>query len=258
LGDATKIVRYLSDCEKEYRAVMKLGEETDTQDLTGHIIQQVVVPEYSQADITCIFDQFRGDIEQIPPMYSARRVQGKRLYKLARQGKTVAREAQRVHILSLDILDSPLPFIQFRVVCSKGTYIRTLAHDIGKAFGCGAHLTELERTRIGAFQLADAYRLDRLSEHISLQTTLTPLDRALAFFPEVILSEAQSQRLIHGAYIDEPLTPNTGADNQREPETQMVRVYDTSGTFIALAQKTFSQQKDGLHRQFRPVRVFAK
>ena len=223
LGDATKIVRYLSDCEKEYLAVMKVGEETDTQDLTGQIVRQTPVPDLSHADITRVFAQFHGDLLQTPPMYSARRVQGKRLYELARQGKTVERQAQPVHIARLTILDISLPFIRFQVVCSKGTYVRTLAHDIGKILECGAHLTELERTRIGEFRLADAYLLEHLSERKHVPGTLIPLDKSLSFFPEVILQEAESKQLMHGVQIYERITSDTIAEKRPEAETHMVR-----------------------------------
>jgi len=258
LGDATKISRYLSNCEKEYLAVMKVGEETGTQDVTGQIVQRVPVPDFSQTDIAGVFSQFQGDIAQTPPMYSARRVQGKRLYELARQGKVVERQAQRVHIERLHILDISLPFIHFQVVCSKGTYIRTLAHDMGKTLGCGAHLTQLQRTRIGEFRLADACHLEQLSAQALAPGVLIPLDKALSFFPEAILDDAASTRLAHGVQIYERATSGSIAGKQPEPEAQLVRVYDSSGTFIALAQRTLIQQEDGVYQQFRPVRVFAR
>ena len=138
LDEATRLSEYLLNAEKEYAAVVKLGEVTDTQDRTGRVLETCPVPDLAEAELRAAMTGFIGEIAQTPPMFSARKVQGRRLYKLARKGKTVERAAQAVNIAALDLLAVELPFLRLRVVCSKGTYIRTLAHDLGAALGCGA------------------------------------------------------------------------------------------------------------------------
>jgi tRNA pseudouridine55 synthase len=202
LGEATRIVEYLVDLDKEYVAVMKLGESTDTQDCTGRVLERKTLPTFLQDGsafdvigdrVRGTFARFVGDISQIPPMFSARKVQGKRLYEFARQGETVERPARNVRVSELELLEIIPPYIRFRVVCSKGTYVRTLAHDIGETLGCGAHLSALERTRIGQFSIKEAFSLDQLAQltrQSDKQHVLIPLDRALAFLPAMEIGEA--------------------------------------------------------------------
>jgi tRNA pseudouridine55 synthase len=263
LDEATRIVDYLVNRDKEYVTVMKLGESTDTQDCTGRVLEKREVPAFSNEDIADVFARFVGDLSQIPPMFSARKVQGKRLYEFAREGQTVARTARSVRIETLEILEVRLPFIRFRVVCSKGTYIRTLAHDIGALLGCGAYLSALERTRIGQFFLKDAVALEQLAHIVQYSDktrVLIPLDAALAFLPAIEVSEAASRLLVHGTQISltaENFTSLGDGDNRREAD-QEIRVYNSRGKFIALARQTFTGTPTSPQWMVQPLKVFAK
>ncbi|MDD2903312.1 MAG: tRNA pseudouridine(55) synthase TruB, partial [Syntrophales bacterium] len=159
IGEATKLVPFLMPEPKTYRAQVKLGEETDTQDLTGQVVarsEELPAP----AQVYEAAAGFVGEIEQVPPMYSALRHQGKRLYQLARRGETVEVKPRKVTIYSLEVLEVDLPRVRLQVRCSPGTYIRTLAADLGQALGCGAHLAALRRLAVGPFKVAEALALE--------------------------------------------------------------------------------------------------
>jgi tRNA pseudouridine55 synthase len=162
LGKGTKIQDLLMSEDKEYVGTLKLGEVTDSQDADGEIISSHPVPELSDADLDAAFAKYDGDFYQTPPMVSAIKKDGVALYKLARQGKTVEREPRFVHIYAHQILGTRLPEVDFRVVCSKGFYVRTYAHDIGHDLGCGAHLNALRRTKSGRFDVDMSFTADRL------------------------------------------------------------------------------------------------
>jgi tRNA pseudouridine55 synthase len=162
LERATKLQDRLMSDDKTYEGTMLLGVSTDSQDADGQVIAEKPVPPLTGEDIERVFAKFRGDIQQVPPMVSAVKHQGTPLYKLARKGKTVEREPRLIHIYNLAVLALELPRIQFRVACTKGTYVRTLCSDIGDALGCGAHLFELRRTRSGKFDAKDAHSLDEI------------------------------------------------------------------------------------------------
>jgi tRNA pseudouridine55 synthase len=159
---ATKLQDRLMSEDKTYEGAMLLGISTDSQDADGAVIAEKPVPPLTAEDIETVFAKFRGDIQQVPPMVSAVKYQGTPLYKLARKGKTVEREARLVHIYDLRVLGLALPRITFRAVCTKGTYVRTLCSDMGDLLGCGAHLCELRRTRSGKFGVNDAHTLDEI------------------------------------------------------------------------------------------------
>ncbi len=164
LGKATKTVKFLINDDKEYEAIMVLGISTDSQDASGRVLEKVNELKVSEAKVREVMEKFQGEIEQIPPMVSAVHYQGKRLYQLARQGKVVKRAPRKVKIFSLKILEIELPRVKFHVVCSKGTYIRTLCADIGEALSCGAHQMELIRIRSGSFHIRDSITLEELRE----------------------------------------------------------------------------------------------
>ena len=153
IGRGTKIQDLLMSEDKEYTGTMTLGATTNTQDAEGEIVEQKPVPDFTKEDITAAFDQFRGDFYQTPPMVSAVKIDGVPLYKLARQGKEVEREPRFVRVYNYELTRVEMPQVDFRVVCSKGFYVRTYAHDIGQKLGCGAHLSALRRTRSGHFTL---------------------------------------------------------------------------------------------------------
>lgn len=166
---ATKKVPQLMELEKEYVASIKLGTETDTDDLTGKPVARHEVPDISISRLQDVLQSYIGEIDQIPPMYSALKKQGQRLYELARRGQTVEREPRRVRIKELELLRFEKDVLDIRVVCSRGTYIRALARDIGRDLGCGGHLQALVRTRIGDYHLDDAWELPALVEEIKSQ-----------------------------------------------------------------------------------------
>ncbi|RMF63208.1 MAG: tRNA pseudouridine(55) synthase TruB [Calditrichaeota bacterium] len=171
-GRATKRVSALMGLDKEYVACLELGKETDTFDVTGKIVRRGDPGDVTAEKLQRVCADFRGEIEQIPPMFSAVKVGGKRLYKLARKGQVVERRPRRVVVHELELLHFENPFATIRVVCSKGTYIRTLAHDIGRRLGCGAYLKSLTRTRVGSFRLENALTVEELAEQAKNRSVL--------------------------------------------------------------------------------------
>jgi tRNA pseudouridine55 synthase len=164
IGRGTKVQDLLMSEDKEYVGTLTLGVSTSTQDRQGKVIETKPVPELSEAEIRAVFDKFRGDFYQTPPMVSAKKHGGVPLYKLARQGKVVEREPRFVHVYRYSIDRIALPDVDFSVLCSKGFYVRTYAHDIGEALGCGAHLKSLRRTKSGRFDVADAITVNQIKE----------------------------------------------------------------------------------------------
>jgi len=258
--------------EKEYVAVMKLGEATDTQDCTGQILETRPLPDFLQAGHTRevgvdklrdMFARFVGEISQITPMFSARKVQGKRLYNFARQGETVARAARKVNIRELELLEVTPPYIRFRVVCSKGTYIRTLAHDMGELLGCGAHLSALERTRIGRFTIQEAWTLDQLAQMTQpadQERAVIPLERVIDFLPAIAVHDTAATLLLNGTPITLPPEDMHILTEYSEPqgENQVWRVYNPAGTCIALVRGTRNDRQPTLRWKLQPFKFFVK
>ena len=163
LGKATKLSRYLVGCDKSYRGMICLGVTTDTLDAVGEVLEEKPV-DVTQDQVEAVLEKFRGDIKQVPPMYSAKKIDGKKLYELARQGVEVEREAKDVRIDELKLISFDGTNIEVDVTCTSGTYIRVLALDIGEALGCGGHLSALRRTRVGNFDLSSAITIDDLAD----------------------------------------------------------------------------------------------
>ena len=163
-GLATKRVSKLMELEKVYEGTIELGKSTETDDAEGKVLKHVRVPTFSQEDLVPILKKFEGEVEQVPPMYSALKKDGQRLYRLARRGEVVPREPRRVRIYELELLEWQRPFLRVRVRCSKGTYIRALARDMGEQLGTGGYLKTLRRTRVGRYCVEDAYSLEALRE----------------------------------------------------------------------------------------------
>ena len=181
VGKATKVSQYLISLDKFYEGVIKLGEETDSHDSEGNIMAEISVPDLSEEQILEFMNEFVGDQYQTPPMFSAKKIKGVPLYKLARKGKVVEREARFIRVSSMKLLKFEPPFLSFSIHCSKGAYVRTIAHDMGGKIGCGAHLTELRRTAIDKFLLADAVSLEDF-ENFSvreIQRSLLPVYQAI-------------------------------------------------------------------------------
>lgn len=201
-GEATKFSADLLDADKTYQTVVHLGVTTNTGDTEGEMIATHEV-SVNEQDIHAVLGKFRGDILQVPPMYSALKRDGKPLYEYAREGITLEREARPVTIYLLEFVQYNAPFLTLNVRCSKGTYIRVLGEDIGKALGCGAHLNALRRTHVGHLVLENTVTLDQLIEMEEAQrhALLAPVDALLSSFPEVVLGEELARRFLQGQRI---------------------------------------------------------
>lgn len=204
LGKATRVVEYMMDDHKFYRAEVTLGQVTDTQDSRGKVLASADIPEIDLGELKDLVKEFLGVQQQVPPMVSAVKYQGRRLYELARQGIEVERQPRRVEIFALKILRYEWPRFWIDVSCSKGTYIRTLAHDIGQALGCGAHLSYLIRTATGEFTLEDSVTIAEILEAVHqkrLAELLLPIDWGLGTFQKVLIKEQVVKKAINGVQL---------------------------------------------------------
>ncbi|MBI4654003.1 MAG: tRNA pseudouridine(55) synthase TruB [Nitrospirae bacterium] len=213
-GKATRLTPYFSNLTKEYIAVMKLGETTDTQDLHGKVIEKTDGINVTEAEIKNVLKSFEGKILQKPPMFSALKHKGVPLYKFARKGIDIPRNEREVYIYKIDLLEINLPFVTFRVLCSKGTYIRTLCNDIGKRLGTGAYLSQLERIAIGPFRINDSVTLETMSSIPIPRTSekcrgepsenvrdVYTMNRALSWMPEIRVKELSVERVKNGNQV---------------------------------------------------------
>lgn len=225
-GEATKFSQMLLDADKCYEAVVQLGVETDSGDADGAVLATHPVA-VGQAQLEAVLERFRGEIEQVPPMYSALKRDGKPLYEYARAGIEIEREARKVTIHALELLDFSGDQFTLRVSCSKGTYVRSLAMDIGAALGCGAHLCGLRRTRIGVFELDAAVTLAALEacDFEARASMLAPVDALLAVYGRIVLDAEQAQGLLQGRVLS-----LAGAGGEG-----LVRVHGPKG-FLGLGQ----------------------
>ncbi len=257
LGSATKLCDMLTDKEKEYIAKVQLGVTTDTQDMTGTVLNEKEV-HVTEQQVTEAILSFVGHYEQIPPMYSALKVNGKKLYELAREGKEVERKARPVTIHYIDILDMALPQITIKVGCSKGTYIRTLCHDLGEKLGCGAAMASLERTKSGQFTLETAISLAELEDKLRnagdnreeiLQSFVIPVDRMFSDYPEIRLLP-QWERLVQNGNSFEEKNLRKECINKDRADKSQYRVYIDENTFMGVYEYRKMEQK------FYPVKMF--
>lgn len=230
-GEATKISGFLLEADKRYRSTFRLGVVTNTGDAEGEVLEQCVPPEFERKTILRVLDEFGGEIEQIPPMHSAIKHQGQRLYKLAHQGLTVERQPRRVTIHRLELLEHGDGRLKVEVDCSKGTYIRTLAEDIGKRLGCGASVETLHRTGAGPFHAADMVPLAELEERARegperLDEVLLPMETAVAHWPGVSLPDAVAYYLRRGQPVLVPHAPTEG----------WVRIFAAGDRFVGVGE----------------------
>ena len=224
VGRATRAVEFAESHKKDYIAALRPGIVTDTQDITGTVLK-TSEKTFSRDELLSILPEFTGELSQTPPMYSAIKVGGKKLYELARKGVEIERESRPVTIKELELIGEENGDYIFRVVCSKGTYIRTLVSDIGERLGTGAALSSLRRTAAGNYSVKDALTLDEISElakNGGLETILKPVDSLFEEYPRASLSEQQLKRCINGNSFEASL-----ADGK-------YRVYDENGSFLML------------------------
>jgi tRNA pseudouridine55 synthase len=206
LGAATKLTPYLLTQDKEYMATIRLGVTTDTLDATGRVTGERPVPAFDPAAIRAVLDRFEGEIEQVPPMFSALHAGGRRLHELARAGIEVPRAARRVRIDRIELLAWASPLLTLEIACGRGTYVRSLAADIGEALGCGARLDALRRTRAGGFSLTDAvpWPVIQQGDAAALWARLLPPDRAVVHLPAVRVGDDAARRLVRGQRVEAP------------------------------------------------------
>ncbi len=225
VGTATRLSEYVMDTTKRYRARVRLGATTTTYDAEGEVTSERDASHITRDDVTRALISFVGDIQQVPPMYSAIKQGGKKLYNLARAGQTVEREPRSISINSLNIIEWSPPEFTLDVVCSAGTYIRSLAYDVGEALGVGAHLSGLIRSASGSFTLENAHSLDALLNDAEWQRHLITMDAPLTYLPAVPLDAENFEHIVHGRVIPGEAVEGTVA-----------RAYAPDGHFIAILQ----------------------
>ena len=247
IGRATKVCDILPDKDKVYEAVMLLGVETDTQDTSGEILKELPV-EVSEDAVREAILSFVGEYAQVPPMYSALKVNGKKLYELAREGKTVERKARNVQIFSIDILEMDLPRVRMSVHCSKGTYIRTLCHDIGGMLGCGGCMEKLLRTKVGVFELADTLKLseiDQLAKEGLVEEKIISVDELFDDYVKVWMKKEFDVVVHNGNRIQKRMF-----EQKLDSNAERLRVYDSENTFIGIFE--YSKERN----DYKPVKMF--
>lgn len=235
LGRATKVCELLTDHDKTYEALLLLGKTTDTQDISGEVLEERDPGDLTEEEVRSCIESFIGEYDQVPPMYSALKVNGKKLYELAREGKTVERKSRKVQIHGIRILEMNLPHVRMEVDCSKGTYIRTLCHDIGEKLQVGGCMEELERTKVGRFLKEDAVTLDEVRQKMEQgegAELFTPLDQIFGELPAVTVTDAKAWMSYNGNDLPERFL----LEKEEWTDGQEVRVYDSRKNFIGLYQ----------------------
>jgi tRNA pseudouridine55 synthase len=262
LGKATKICELLAGTDKEYEASLRLGITTDTQDSSGTVTGRFPTGHITEAKVRKTAEQFLGWTEQIPPMYSALKVRGKKLYELARQGIEIERPPRRIHVSELVITRMCLPEISLRIVCSKGTYIRTICHDLGQKLSCGAVMTELRRTRAAGFRLDQAHTLDEIQtvrDRGELAALLIPVDRVFREVPFCCVKPGWDILLKNGGKLpEEGISRENAADPVKgeadgfglHPDPDWIRMYLSDGTFAGIYCRAKGEPV------LRPVKMF--
>lgn len=254
LGRSTRVVEYIQERPKAYEATICLGVATDTEDMTGDIVQSVESVQVSEDEIKNVLRQFIGNIDQVPPMYSAVKVDGKRLYELAREGKSVERKARQVTIHQIELLavdlDQKHPQFTFSVLCSKGTYIRTLCVDIGKALGVPAAMASLVRTMSGGIVQEQCVTLEQVEEHMqngTIEQVLIRPDQAIDHIPATIVKAIKRKYAIQG----QKLYWSDISGHEELEDGSIVRVFDEAGVFLGIFQL------DKKQHIVLPIKVFS-
>lgn len=258
LGKATKVCDMLTDKDKTYEAVLLLGKVTDTQDSSGRILAESDIQNLEEQEVQKAVCSFAGEYDQIPPMYSALKVNGKKLYELARNGQEVERKPRRVIIHKIRILKMELPRVHMEVTCSKGTYIRTLCHDIGQSLGCGGIMESLVRTRVERFAIEDSIRLEEAEELMEagkLTERMIPVDRMFEGYVKLYLKTEAAKAVRNGNIFwpSDILWMGVEAEEtfiRPYRDREKVRVYDEERNFIAVYE--YREEK----KCFQIVRMF--
>lgn len=246
MGKATRLVDMITDKDKTYQAVMRLGVQTDTQDMTGTILEENDYTSVTPEQIRQTVLSFVGDYMQIPPMYSALKVNGKKLYELAREGKTVERKPRLVHFFEIRVTDIKLPLVRLTVTCSKGTYIRTLCHDIGEKLGCKAAMESLIRTKVGRFDLEHAITIAQVEKEVKsgeIEKYIIPVEQVLAEYPRVCCRKEGDRLLSNGNPIPENLVSPVEKDG-------WIRMCFSEGQFAGIYQ--WKEEKE----RYFPIKMF--
>ncbi|MBO4515470.1 MAG: tRNA pseudouridine(55) synthase TruB [Lachnospiraceae bacterium] len=234
LGTGTKLCDMLTDKEKEYVTELLLGVTTDTQDVSGTVLSERPV-DVTEEQVREVIMSFLGAYDQIPPMYSALKVNGKKLYELAREGKEIERKARRVEILELEILEMKLPVVKMRVGCTKGTYIRTLCHDVGEKLGCGGTMKSLVRTKVGRFTLEQAHSLAEIERirdgSLGLESVLIPTEAAFLDLRRVCVKPEADKLLLNGNAVPVDKLMVSGVSFS---DGERIRVCTSDGRFLGL------------------------
>lgn len=252
LGKATKLCNLLSEKDKTYAATMLLGTETDTQDTTGQITNQTPEEEVMKLSEEKVFDVIKsyiGEYDQIPPMFSAIKINGQKLYNLARKGEEIERPPRHCKIIDITITKIDLPRVSFHVTCSKGTYVRTLCYDIGKDLGVGACMEKLTRTRVERFDIKDSISLSQIEEIRDqgiLEQYITPVDEILDMYSKCMVSE-EAEKLLYNGNI---FTSRNTLLKMNHQDGQTVRVYTHDGKFIGLYMYIAEKQI------YKPIKIF--
>ena len=245
LGKGTKLVDLLTDKEKTYEAVLHLGITTDTQDMSGTVLEEKPV-SVTEEQVREVLKSFVGEQMQVPPMYSDLKVNGKKLYELAREGRTVERKARPVCFYEIEPLEMNLPLVKIRVTCSKGTYIRTLCNDIGEKLGCGGCMEELLRSKVGRYTLEESHTLAQVEAAVAdgtIQELIYPVEKVLADYPALSADSYGDRLLANG----NPLSDNLVSSQHKEG---WVRMYASDGTFTGIFQWDKGKKK------YYPVKMF--
>ena len=252
LGKATKLCDILSEKDKTYKATLLLGTVTNTQDTTGEVLQQASEEQLNALDEDTVFQTIKkyvGEYDQIPPMFSAIKINGQKLYHLARKGEEIERPARHCRILNITVTKMELPRVDFHVTCSKGTYVRTLCHDIGRDLGVGGCMEKLVRTKVERFDVQDSISFKQIEEYRdtgTLEQYITPVDEMLDMFSKCIVAE-NAQKLVYNGNIF--TTRNTLLQMNNE-DGQTVRVYTHDGKFIGLYMYHAAKQL------YKPIKIF--
>jgi tRNA pseudouridine55 synthase len=260
VGRATRIAQYLTQADKEYLMTLRLGITTDTLDAAGRETGRVEDVRVRREELEAVLPRFTGEIQQMPPLYSAKKIRGERMYRLARRGEAVERQPVAVRVHSLELLEFAPPFVRLRTVCSKGTYARSLCDDIGRALGCGGHLHALTRTRSGRFRMDGVITLAQLEDYAAqgrLAEALIPVSEALSHLPAVRVTPEAGRVVLHGGGIPVALVA------QLPPEVapgMLVRVLGYRKQLLCLAEAQLGSAElpgaEPTRLALRSVRVF--